>query len=358
MATVDASFYQLLLKELLLIIPISFYLVTLFTVLVIFLYILLEVHIVDDIFSGFRGNYVSLTVDSTSKLYKEVVSKCSLLHGRYFCTPWLCSPHLQTILLHLLVETYNFNYKRELFRSSDGGTIALDRLINFDVDGNNMVARVVPVVIVIPGLTSDSDSPVKYLGEDGTNAPIVGAASICNPWDLLFLDNWLHRVVYARIADWEGIEKARSVGDGVNKATARITERNLSTNRNIVLATTLHGGHNAFFEGMSGKNLWWVRVVEEYFSVLCSSTLMNKTRLDSFDQFLPKKVRDRFAWVKRQSVIDKATYCHDTTSLAPFVSANEDLMKLKQEVASLLEVPEEGNINEVADDAREKLADL
>ncbi|GJY75205.1 hypothetical protein Tco_0480321 [Tanacetum coccineum] len=52
----------------------------------------------------------------------------------------------------------------ELFRSSDGGTIALDRLINFDeacfqVDGNNMVARVVPVVIVIPGLTSDSDSP-------------------------------------------------------------------------------------------------------------------------------------------------------------------------------------------------------
>ncbi|GJT91848.1 hypothetical protein Tco_1080693 [Tanacetum coccineum] len=77
-----------------------------------------------------------------------------------------------------------------------------------------------------------------------------------------------------------------------------------------------------------------------------------------FDQFLPKKVRDRFAWVKRQSVIDKATYCHDTTSLAPFVSANEDLMKLKQEVASLLEVPEEGNINEVADDAREKLANL
>ncbi|GJU20196.1 nucleotide-binding alpha-beta plait domain-containing protein [Tanacetum coccineum] len=58
--------------------------------------------------------------------------------------------------------------------------------------------------------------------------------------------------------------------------------------------------------------------------------------LHSFDEFLPKKVRDRFAWVKRQSVIDKATYCHDTTSLAPFVSANEDLMKLKQEVASLL----------------------
>ncbi|GJU98182.1 hypothetical protein Tco_1327453 [Tanacetum coccineum] len=93
-------------------------------------------------------------------------------------------------------------------------------------------------------------------------------------------------------------------------------------------------------------------------SLLASSSEEHNCSADSFDQFLPKKVRDRFAWVKRQSVIDKATYCHDTTSLAPFVSANEDLMKLKQEVASLLEVPEEGNINEVADDAREKLANL
>ncbi|GJY01535.1 probable protein phosphatase 2C 6, partial [Tanacetum coccineum] len=48
----------------------------------------------------------------------------------------------------------------------------------------------------------------------------------------------------------------------------------------------------------------------------------------------------------------------DTTSLAPVVSANEELMKLKQAVASLLEVPEGENINEVADDAGEKLADL
>nr|GEW97795.1 embryogenesis-associated protein EMB8-like [Tanacetum cinerariifolium] len=126
MATVEPSFWQLLL------IPISFYLVIVFTVLIIFLYILLEVHIIEDVLSGFRGNCVSLTVDSTSKFYKEVVSKCSLLHGRYFCTPWLFSPHLQTILFRFLVETHNFNYKRELFRCSDGGTIALDWLMNFD----------------------------------------------------------------------------------------------------------------------------------------------------------------------------------------------------------------------------------
>ncbi|PWA47166.1 serine aminopeptidase, S33, Alpha/Beta hydrolase fold protein [Artemisia annua] len=306
---------------------------------------------------------------------------------------------------------------RELFRSSDGGTIALDWLINFDetsfhVDGNNMVTRVVPVVIVIPGLTSDSDSPyikhiayymakhgynvvisnhrglggvpltsdcfytgggtedlrevvnhlhctqpdapllaigtslganllVKYLGEDGTDAPIVAAASISNPWDLLMGDRFfhrglmqrfynrvlanglkdiarMHRVVYARIADWEGIEKARSVGE-FNKATAGVIGKfetvdtfhrwassgrlvtsvtvpllcinaiddpvstyeaipydECCTNKNIVLVTTQHGGHNAFFEGSSGKNLWWVRVVEEYFSVLLSSSLLNK----------------------------------------------------------------------------------
>ncbi|GJX41477.1 hypothetical protein Tco_0256467 [Tanacetum coccineum] len=42
----------------------------------------------------------------------------------------------------------------------------------------------------------------------------------------------------------------------------------------------------------------------------------------------------------------------ETISLAPVVSANEELMKLKQGVASLLEVPKGKNINELADDAR------
>ncbi|KAI3675939.1 hypothetical protein L1987_85535 [Smallanthus sonchifolius] len=379
--------YQPLFKGLV-VIPFPLYLLISFLGFIIFVYILLEIHIIDDIFSGFRGNYVSLTVDSSSDLYREVVSKCHLLHGRYMSTPWLCSPHLQTILLHLLVKTHNFRYERELFITSDGGTIALDWLMSFDesrfqVNGDNTVAKVVPLVIVIPGLTSDSDSPyikhiaynmakhgwnvvisnhrglggvpltriyvkclganllVKYLGEDGANVPIVGAASICNPWDILMGDRFfgrglmqrfysrvlanalkdvarLHRVVYARIADWEGIEKARSVGE-FNKYTGRITG-NFETvdtfhrwassvrlltnikvplvcinaiddpvctheaipydecrmNKNIVLATTQHGGHNAFFEGMSGKNLWWVRVIEEYFSVLHSISLMNK----------------------------------------------------------------------------------
>jgi len=29
---------------------------------------------------------------------------------------------------------------------------------------------------------------VKYLGEEGENTPVAGAASICSPWDLLVSD--------------------------------------------------------------------------------------------------------------------------------------------------------------------------
>lgn len=30
---------------------------------------------------------------------------------------------------------------------------------------------------------------VKYLGEDGTDTPLVGATAVCSPWDLL-VSNW------------------------------------------------------------------------------------------------------------------------------------------------------------------------
>ncbi|XP_076886106.1 uncharacterized protein LOC143535851 [Bidens hawaiensis] len=409
----DVSPYQLIFKGLTLL-PVTLYLLISFLVFIIFLYILLEFHIIHDIFNGFGGGYVSLTFHPSSDLYRQVVSNCHLLHGRCFSTPWLSSPHLQTILLNLLVKTHNFTYKRELLTTSDGGTIALDWLMNsnesrFKVNG---VAKAVPIIILVPGLTSHSDTPyvkhvaykmaeygwnvvisnhrglagvpltsdciftpgwtedirevvnhlhcthpeaplfaigtsiganilVKYLGEDGVNVPIVGAASLCNPWDLLMDDKFLgrgfmqrfynrvlanslknlarmHRVVYAHVVDWEGMEKARFVGE-INKYTSRITgnfetvdafHRSASSvyvvgnvkvplvcinaiddpvctyeaipfdecrmNKNIVLATTQHGGHIAFFEGFSGENLWWVRVIEESFSVLLSSSLINK----------------------------------------------------------------------------------
>nr|XP_043620904.1 embryogenesis-associated protein EMB8-like [Erigeron canadensis] len=412
--SINGSPYHLILKSLTLI-PITHYLLVAFLAFVIFVYNLFEMHIIDDIFSGFGGNHVTLTFESSSELYRDVVSKCHLLHKRYFSTPWISGPHLQTILLNLLVKTPKLNYERELFLYSDGGTVALDWLMNFDetnfqVNGSNTDAKVVPLVIVVPGLTSYSESPyikhiaymmakrgwnvviynhrglagvpltsdcvyhpgwtedlrqvvnhihnrqpetplyaigtsiganvlVKYLGEDGVNVPLVGAASICNPWDLLMGDRFLARGlrqrfydkilvnglqniarqnqdVYARVGNWEGTDKAQTVGE-FNNYSSRLTgdfetvdayHRWASSarlvmnvkvpllcinamddpvctneaipfdecrkNKNIVLATTQHGGHIAFFEGMAGKDLWWAKVVEEYLSVLHSNKLI------------------------------------------------------------------------------------
>ncbi|KVH88552.1 putative AB-hydrolase YheT [Cynara cardunculus var. scolymus] len=382
--------YKLLLRALTLI-PISHYLLLAFFALIVFVYNLLEIHILQDIISGFGGGHVSLTFNSSSDLYREVISKCHLLYGRYVATAWLSSPHLQTILLNVLVKTPSFSYKREIFRTSDGGTVALDWLMNsdvletsFQINGTNTVADI-PLVIYIRKiayamakhgwnvvvcnhrglggvpLTSECfytagksddlgevvnhlhrtqpETPiyavgtslganilVKYLGEEGVNVPLVGAASISNPWDLLIGDRFftraimqrfynrvlgnslkgaakLHQEVYARLSDWEGIEKSidafhrwassarlvtnvsvpllclNAIDDPVCTDEA-IPWDECRKNKNIVLATTKHGGHIAFFEGTSGKDLW-IRVVEEYLSNLHASSI-RKQQMQKF----------------------------------------------------------------------------
>ncbi|KAF4384037.1 hypothetical protein F8388_018789 [Cannabis sativa] len=55
------------------------------------------------------------------------------------------------------------------------------------------------------------------------------------------------------------------------------------TNKNVVLATTKHGGHLAFFEGITATRLWWVRATGEFLRVLHSSQYMhvqNKVQLN------------------------------------------------------------------------------
>ncbi|KAL2477617.1 alpha/beta-hydrolase superfamily protein [Forsythia ovata] len=311
--------YELLFKAVLLI-PISHYLLGLFFVLLVFLYNFLEMHVLGDLLSGFKGQPVTLTYNSSSQVYHDVVSKCKILHGRYLSTPWLCSPHLQTGFLHFFGRPPFVNYKRQLYITSDGGTIALDWLMNVDVKipGTQLNDAAQnngkdPIMIVVPGLTSDSDSSyvkhlvfkmaksgwnvvvsnhrglggvsitsdcfynagwtedvrkvidhlhcqypeaplcavgtsiganilVKYLGEDGSNVPLIGAAAICSPWDLSICDRFinrrlvqkfydkaltfglkgyadLHHDVLSRLADWEGIKKSRSVRDFDNYAT-------------------------------------------------------------------------------------------------------------------------------------------
>ncbi|XP_062098651.1 embryogenesis-associated protein EMB8-like isoform X2 [Humulus lupulus] len=409
--------YALLLRALCLIPHYHYLLASLFASLV-FLYNFLEFHFLQDAFTAFRGSTVTLTYNSSSHIYNGVVSKCRILHGRYLATPWLSSPHVQTVFLNFFGRPPVFSYKRELFDAADGGTIALDWLRSSDVpDGgfhiNNATSEddTTPIVVVIPGLTSDSSSAylkhlafsiaksgwnvvvsnhrglggvsitsdcfynagwtedirviinhlhnkyskaplfavgtsiganvlVKYLGEDGDNVPVAGAVAICSPWDLLIGDRFirrrfvqkfydraltiglqgyaqLHELHYSRLANWEGIKKSRTIRDFDDHATRLVGKfetvdtyyrrcssagyvGNVSipllcvsalddpvctreaipwdecrTNKNVVLATTKHGGHLAFFEGLTAARLWWVRATGEFLRVLHSSQYMH-----------------------------------------------------------------------------------
>lgn len=348
-----------------------------------------------------------------------------------------------------------------MFNTPDGGTIALDWVINSH-DAESAVAKDEsnPVVVVIPGLTSDSFSPylkhlayhtakrgwkvvvsnhrglggvsitsdcfynagwtvdartvvnyvhkanpraplfligtsiganvlIKYLGEDGENIPVAGAVAVCSPWDLLIGDRFitrkrvqkfydkalafglqgyakLHQPHFSRLANWEGIEKSLSIRDFDNHATRIVGKyetvdtyyrRNSSSiyvqsvsipllcisalddpvctreaipwdecraNKNVVLATLKHGGHLAFFEGITASSLWWVRAANEFLDVLLSSNCMHVQKKIS----APNKLLD--------SAIDQG----------PYVNVSEDGM-----VAALNNGPTVDNVNQI--DARQ-----
>ncbi|XP_058218067.1 embryogenesis-associated protein EMB8 isoform X5 [Rhododendron vialii] len=363
----------------------------------------------------------------------------------YLATPWLASPHIQTTFLNFFGRPPAFSYRRHLFHASDGGTIALDWLLNTDVSGegvyrNSSIAKddTTPIMVVIPGLTSDSASAylkhlafntakqgwnvvvsnhrglggvsvtsdcfynagwtedtrdvidylhreyanatlyavgtsiganilVKYLGEHGENVPVAGAVAICSPWDLLIGDRFisrrlvqklydralciglqgyaqLHQPHYSRLADWEGIRKSRSIRDFDNYATCLVGKfetvdtyyrrcssssyvGNVSVpllcvsalddplctaeaipwdecraNKNIVLATTKHGGHLAFFEGIKGSGLWWVRAAYEFLSILHCSPFLH----------IQKKTQSTAPHSSLESSIDQGPYINLT----------------------------------------------
>ncbi|KAF4384040.1 hypothetical protein F8388_018792 [Cannabis sativa] len=136
--------YALLLRALSFI-PLSHYLLASLVASLVFLYNFLEFHLFEDALTAFRGSPITLTYNSSAHIYNGVVSKCRILHGR--------------------------SEYRELFTAADGGTIALDWLRSSDVpDGgfhiNNATSDndTTPIVVVIPGLTSDSTSAyLKHL---------------------------------------------------------------------------------------------------------------------------------------------------------------------------------------------------
>ena len=99
-----------LLFQALSLIPISHYLLFSSFVFLSFLYRFLELHFLQDLFSLFSGSSVTLTYHHGSQFYDAVVSKCRILHGTYLATPWLSSPHLQTVFLNFLYISINLHY--------------------------------------------------------------------------------------------------------------------------------------------------------------------------------------------------------------------------------------------------------
>ncbi|KAD4179461.1 hypothetical protein R6Q59_022988 [Mikania micrantha] len=443
MSSFDDSPYELLLTALSLI-PITHYVIGIGLISFVMIYDFLEFHIVQDLISGFRGQPVDLTFNSCSKLYHEVVSKCTLLHGRYMSTPWLSSPHLQTTFLRFFGRPPVFNYRREILDTGDGGIVALDWLARSDVMEEEEIGKDevhhdvnTPVVIVIPGLTSDSDSVyikhltfymakrgwnvvvsnhrglggvpltsdffynggwtedlrkvvqhirsqspdvplfvvgtslganmmVKYLGEDGDGILIDGAAAVCCPWDLLLCDRFIgrnlvqrfydkalgaglkryakkHQDFFTRLSDWDGIEKARRVREFDTSGTCRVGKFDTAdiyyresscvgyvgrikvpllcisalddpvctkealiwdecrVNKNVILATTQHGGHLGYFDGIDAKGVWWVRAVDEFLTVLGSSKLIKRqNKMPDYLLVGPQKsLTDKDPYVKK-----------------------------------------------------------
>ncbi|XP_020263571.1 protein abhd-3.2-like isoform X2 [Asparagus officinalis] len=194
------------------------YVLALLILALIFVYNFLEVHFVRDAARGFRGDRVELAFDPKSEIYEGVVSKCRILHGRYLPTQWLASPHLQTAFLNYFGRAPSLCYRRQLYTLHDGGTIALDWLLASDAAGGSYDSGGViskddstPLVIAIPGLTSDSSASymkhlVHSIANRGWNVVVcnhrgLGGVSITSDWfynagwtnDVREVFNYLHQ---------------------------------------------------------------------------------------------------------------------------------------------------------------------
>ncbi|CAN0880647.1 Embryogenesis-associated protein EMB8 [Linum grandiflorum] len=456
--SISCSPYDLILKALSLIPP-AHYAAFVLSFLLVFLYNLLEIHFLRDILTGFRGNPVSLTYNASSELYRSVVSNCKVLRGRYLPTVWLCSPHLQTAFVSFFGNPPRFAYKRVLFYTSDGGTIALDWLLHSHVNddaADNLNETVpkktdkAPILIVIPGLTSDSDAPyvkhlvlkmakqgwnvvvpnhrglggvqitsdwfytaggtedsrtiiehvhqeypdtplyvvgtsiganilVKYLGEDSVNVPILGAVAVCSPWDLTShsirdFDHYFTRI----IGKFETVDtyyrRSSSVNYVGNVAVPLLCINALDDpvctresipwdecrmNPNIVLAATEHGGHLAYYEGITASNMWWVRATCEFLEELRSSSLKDiPKRVEPSSTTSPLKSKiDQRPFVK---VVDDGTvavvaeiYKDDTA-----VAATDGHMPKKMDLGNSPESPSEQKFSHMIDPIKKEITQV
>ncbi|XBI30428.1 hypothetical protein VPH35_054175 [Triticum aestivum] len=371
-------------------------------------YRFVELHVIGDLLRGLRGRRVELTFHPASEIYHCVASKCRSLHGRYLATPWLASPHLQTLFLGIHGRPPSFTYKRQLYTVRDGGTIALDWLLAFDLeDADEIISKdsSTPLLVVVPGLTSDSDAAyakhlvhsmarkgwnvvvsnhrglggvsitsdclynggwtedvrevinylhrkypkapmfcvgtsiganilVKYLGEEGESTPLAGAASICSPWDLVVCDRFisrklvqrfydkalafglkgyakLHQPVLARLANWEGIKKSRSIREFDHHATCivakyetvdtyyrRCSSASFVGNVSVpLLCISALDDPLCTREAIPWDECRWVGAVSEFLCALHDSSYMHR-----------QKAEDHVLHSSLESSIDKSPY--------------------------------------------------
>ncbi|GJM88680.1 hypothetical protein PR202_ga04771 [Eleusine coracana subsp. coracana] len=253
------------------------------------LYRFLELHLLGDLVRGLRGGRIVLTFHPESRVYHRVASKCRSLHGRYLATPWLASPHLQTLFLSISGRPPSFTYRRQLYTVRDGGTIALDWLLASELEEdlrevvNVLHQRYPKAPLFTIGTSIGANILVKYLGEEGESTPIAGAASICSPWDLLITNRFISRKLVQQCYD-------RALAIGLKGYAKLALDDPLCTreaipwdecraNKNIVLATTPNGGHLAFFEGLSAGRLWWVRAASQFLCALHDSPCMHRQKV-------------------------------------------------------------------------------
>ncbi|XP_074557074.1 uncharacterized protein LOC141813073 [Curcuma longa] len=115
------------------------------------------------------------------------------------------SPHLQTAFLHFYGRPPIVIYKWQLFCTHDGGTVVLDWLLASDVaEGSDYMDKSITqddttlIVVVIPGLISDSVSPyLKHLtyslAKQGQNMMVSnhhGLADISITFDCFYNAGW------------------------------------------------------------------------------------------------------------------------------------------------------------------------
>ncbi|KAG9447179.1 hypothetical protein H6P81_013307 [Aristolochia fimbriata] len=177
-------------------------------------------------------------------------------YGSTFTTNALCGSYTDLCIKHLSfklakrgcnVGVCNHRGLGGISVSSDrfynaGWTEDLRKIINYLHEKHPQA----PLFVV--GTSIGANIVVKYLGEEGENKPIAGAASICSLWDLVVCQDMqrfinrtfvqrlysriitiglqgyasLRQPVYARLADWEGIQKSRSVRDVDQYATCLV----------------------------------------------------------------------------------------------------------------------------------------